>query len=128
PMMLHALRYLPLAALSLLLAGCQASAPLQPYQAPMDAGVAAFQELEGTLAAGRLDEARSRLTTLRTSRPGDTRVEQYQRQLVEAYLQQGQQALREGDLEQATGALNHARELLPHAPALTAGLDQAIAR
>lgn len=127
-MMLPALRYLPLVALSLLLAGCQTRAPLQPYQAPVDAGVAAFQELDGALAAGRLDEARTRLTTLRANRPGDTRVEQYQRQLVEAYLLQGQQALRDGNLNQATSALGHARELLPQAPALTAGLDQAIAR
>lgn len=127
-MTLFASRCLPLIILSLLLPGCQSSRPSQPYQAPMDSTVVAFQALEEALIAGRLDDAQSRLASLRQSRPSDTRVEQYQRQLVEAYLLQGQQALRSGDLDNATQALRSARQLMPQAPALTAGLDTAISQ
>ena len=60
--------------------------------------------------------------------PATTRLEQYQRQLAENHLQQGQTALQNGDLNGASASLGKARGLLPQAPALTSGLDNAIAK
>jgi hypothetical protein len=111
--------------LVLLLAGCQ-SAP-QPANLPVDDLVSAFRQLDQSLASGDLNSAESQLTTLQQRAAGDTRLEQYQRQLAEAHLLQGQQALRAGDLDSATKALSRARSLMPQAPALTTGLDGAIA-
>ncbi|MDP3816467.1 PA5502 family lipoprotein [Pseudomonas sp.] len=113
-------------ALVLSLGGCQ-SAP-QPANLPVDDLVSAFRQLEQSLASGQLESAESQLGSLQQRAAGDTRLEQYQRQLAEAHLQQGQQALQAGDLDNATKALSRARSLMPQAPALTTGLDGAIAQ
>jgi hypothetical protein len=110
--------------LVLLLAGCQ-SAP-QPANLPVDDLVSAFRQLDQSLASGDLSGAESQLVSLQQRAVGDTRLEQYQRQLAEAHLQQGQTALQAGDLDSATKALSRARSLMPQAPALTTGLDGAI--
>lgn len=110
--------------LVLLLAGCQ-SAP-QPANLPVDDLVSAFRQLDQSLARGDLSGAESQLVSLQQRAVGDTRLEQYQRQLAEAHLQQGQTALKAGDLDSATKALSRARSLMPQAPALTTGLDGAI--
>jgi tetratricopeptide (TPR) repeat protein len=110
--------------LVLLLAGCQ-SAP-QPANLPVDDLVSAFRQLDQSLASGDLSNAESQLGSLQQRAAGDTRLEQYQRQLAEAHLQQGQKALQAGDLDNATKALSRARSLMPQAPALTTGLDGAI--
>lgn len=123
-MMSFASRCLSIAAISLLLAACQ-SAP-QVANLPTDDLVSAFRQLEQSLASGQLSAAESQLGSLQQRATGDTRLEQYQRQLAEAYLQQGQQALQTGDLDSAAKALGHARRLMPQAPALTTGLDGAI--
>ncbi|WP_165675732.1 PA5502 family lipoprotein [Metapseudomonas otitidis] len=120
-----ATRYLPVIAISLLLAACQ-SKP-QDTVIPADELVTRFRQLELTLANGQLAEAEAQLKALQTSAAGDTRLEQYQRQLSEAWLKKGQAALQQGDLNSATTALSHARSLMPQAPALTTGLDGAIA-
>jgi hypothetical protein len=112
--------------LVLLLAGCQ-SAP-QPANLPVDDLVSAFRQLDQSLASGDLSNAESQLGNLQQRATGDTRLEQYQRQLAEAHLQQGQKALQAGDLDNATKALSRARSLMPQAPALTTGLDGAIAQ
>ncbi len=125
-MMSFATRYLSIAAISLLLAACQ-SAP-QVAHLPTDDLVSAFRQLEQSLASGQLGEAESQLNALQQRAAGDTRLEQYQRQLAEAYLRQGQQALQTGDLNSAATALSRARSLMPQAPALTTGLDGAIAQ
>jgi hypothetical protein len=119
-------RALPLLAFALLLAACQNRALQAPLPAT-DELVSAFRQLELSLDAGRLEEAQQRLGELQQRASGDTRLEQYRRQLAEAYMQQGQQALQKGDLDTATSALGSARALLPQAPALTTGLDDAIA-
>lgn len=111
--------------LVLLLAGCQ-SAPQQPANLPVDDLVSAFRQLDQSLASGDLSSAESQLGSLQQRAAGDTRLEQYQRQLAEAHLQQGQKALQAGDLDNATKALSRARSLMPQAPALTTGLDGAI--
>ncbi len=110
----------------LLLAGCQ-SAP-QPANLPVDDLVSAFRQLDQSLTSGDLGNAESQLVQLQQRAAGDTRLEQYQRQLAEAHLQQGQTALQKGDLDSATKALSRARSLMPQAPALTTGLDGAIAQ
>lgn len=110
--------------LVLLLAGCQ-SAP-QPANLPVDDLVSAFRQLDQSLASGDLSGAESQLVSLQQRAVGDTRLEQYQRQLAEAHLQQGQTALQAGDLDSATKALSRARSLMPQAPALTTGLDGAL--
>lgn len=113
--------------LVLLLAGCQ-SAPQQPANLPVDDLLSAFRQLDQSLARGDLSGAERQLGSLQQRAAGDTRLEQYQRQLAEAHLQQGQQALQAGDLDNATKALSRARSLMPQAPALTTGLDGAIAQ
>lgn len=125
-MKLFATRCLPIVAISLLLAACQ-SPPKEPQVATDDL-VSAFRQLEQSLAAGQLVAAETQLGALQQRAAGDTRLEQYQRQLAEAYLQQGQSALQKGDLDTATKALSRARSLLPQAPALTTGLDGAVAQ
>ncbi len=112
--------------LVLLLAACQ-SAP-QPANLPVDDLVSAFRQLDQSLASGDLSSAESQLDSLQQRAAGDTRLEQYQRQLAEAHLQQGQKALQSGDLDNASKALSRARSLMPQAPALTTGLDGAIAQ
>ena len=95
-------------------------------EVPVDDSVTAFRNIEQSLNNGQLQQAESQLNNLKQRAAGDTRLEQYQRQLAENYLQQGQNALQQGDLHAATAALTHARSLLPQAPALTSGLDSAI--
>ncbi|HLA31942.1 MAG TPA: PA5502 family lipoprotein [Pseudomonas sp.] len=113
-------------ALVLSLGGCQSAPP--PTNLPVDDLVSAFRQLEQSLASGQLQSAESQLGSLQQRAAGDTRLEQYQRQLAEAHLQQGQQALQAGDLDGAAKALGRARSLMPQAPALTTGLDGAIAQ
>ncbi|SDH33626.1 hypothetical protein SAMN05216603_10872 [Pseudomonas benzenivorans] len=125
-MMSFASRCLSIVAVSLLLAACQ-SAP-QVASLPTDDLVGAFRQLEQSLAAGQLSAAESQLGALQQRAAGDTRLEQYQRQLAEAYLQRGQQALQAGDLDSAAQALGQARSLMPQAPALTTGLEGAISQ
>lgn len=124
-MMSFASRCLPVLAVSLLLAACETTPP--PYQAPIDESIASMRLLDQDLAAGRLDQAESRLNSLRQRNSADTRLEPYQRQLAEAHMAQGKIALQSGNLDQATQSLAKARSLMPQAPALTSGLEDAIA-
>jgi hypothetical protein len=64
---------------------------------------------------------------LQTQNPDDPRLEQYQRQLAEAYLARSQIVLQKGDMNAAATALSRARALMPKAPALTSGVNGAIA-
>lgn len=118
-----AFRGLPLF-LVLLLASCQSSQ--QHSLPPVDDLVVAFRQLDLSLAEERLDDARSQLSTLQQRASGDTRLEQYQRQLAEAYMEQGREALQQGDLDRAAQSLGQARSLMPQAPALSHDLNQAI--
>lgn len=110
--------------LVLLMAGCQSSQ--QHSLPPVDDLVVAFRQLDLSLAEERLDDARSQLSTLQQRASRDTRLEQYQRQLAEAYMEQGREALQQGDLDRAAQALGQARSLMPQAPALSHDLNQAI--
>lgn len=110
--------------LVLLLVACQ-QAPRQSLP-PVDELVLALRQLDLSLAEERLDEARTQLAALERRAAGDTRLEHYRRQLADAYLQQGHDALQQGDLDRAAKALGQARGLLPQAPALSGDLHRAI--
>ncbi len=123
------LRCAALAVLALLTVGCQSQQAAEPAPAPAtDAAAPGAQEqFEARLAAGQLAEAEAQLPALQAE--GDSAAQlQAQRQLSEAYLQEGQKALEAGDLDKAAKSLAHARTLMPKAPALTTGLDGAIGK
>ena len=118
-------RYLLLAAFSLLLGACQSTPPAAP-QAP-DPRAAAIAQLEQNLASSELATAEDQLAALQAQSPNDPALEAYQRQLAEAYLQRSQIVLQKGDVNAAATALSRARALMPTAPALTGGVNSAIA-
>lgn len=120
-------RYLTLFLVTVLTSVASNVALATDDELPVDDSVTAFRNLEQSLNKGQLQQAESQLNSLKQRAAGDTRLEQYQRQIAETYLQQGQSALQKGDLNAATAALSRARSLLPQAPALTSGLDNAIA-
>lgn len=99
-----------------LLVGCQ-SAPEHDSQTQL------FQHY---LSNNQLSLADQQLAEADTQGVSADKLAPYQRQLADAYLRQGQEALQAGDLNTATTALSRARSLLPEAPALTAGLGEAL--
>lgn len=119
--------YLVLILVSVMTGATGSAAFAADDELPVDDSVSAFRNLEKSLNSGQLQQAESQLNALKQRAAGDTRLEQYQRQIAETYLQQGQTALQKGDLNAATAALSRARSFLPQAPALTSGLDSAIA-
>lgn len=121
-------RCLPLLLVSLLTSTAFNVARAADDELPVDDLVSAFRNLDQSISRGQLQQAESQLASLRQRAAGDTRLEQYQRQLAENHLQQGQTALQNGDLNAASASLGKARGLLPQAPALTSGLDNAIAK
>ncbi|VVM94850.1 hypothetical protein PS645_02976 [Pseudomonas fluorescens] len=118
-------RYLLLVAFSLLLGACQ-STPPAAIEAP-DARATAIAQLEQSLASSELATAEGQLAALQAESPNDQSLEQYQRQLAEAYLRRSQIVLQKGDVNAAATALSRARVLMPKAPALTGGVNGAIA-
>ena len=118
-------RYLLLVAFTLLLGACQ-STPPAATEAP-DARATAIAQLEQSIASSELATAEDQLNTLQAQAPNDPALEQYQRQLAEAYLQRSQIVLQKGDVNAAATALSRARALMPKAPALTGGVNSAIA-
>ncbi|KMM84831.1 hypothetical protein SAMN04490203_0227 [Pseudomonas taetrolens] len=119
-------RYLLLAAFSLLLGACQ-STPSADNAVP-DGRAAAIAQLEQNLASSELATAEDQLAALQAQTPDDPQLVQYQRQLAEAYLQRSQIVLQKGDVNAAATALSRARALMPKAPALTGGVNSAIAQ
>lgn len=118
-------RYLLLAAFSLILSAC-ASKPAESPAVP--AAPDAWQQLQQSVASNELATAEEQLATLQGQAADDSRLEQYQRQLAEAYLQRSQIVLQKGDVNAAATALSRARALMPKAPALTGGVNGAIAQ
>lgn len=123
-MKLSASRYLLLVAFSLLLGACQSTPPAAP-EAP-DARATAIAQLEQSLASSELATAEDQLAALEAQSPNDQSLEQYQRQLAEAYLLRSRIVLQKGDVNAAATALSRARALMPKAPALTGGVNNAI--
>ncbi|EZP34494.1 PA5502 family lipoprotein [Pseudomonas sp. RIT288] len=116
-------RYLLLVAFSMLLGACQSTPPVA--EAP-DARATAIAQLEQSLASSELATAEDQLAALQAQTPNDQSLEQYQRQLAEAYLRRSQIVLQKGDVNAAATALSRARALMPKAPALTGGVNGAI--
>ena len=119
-------RYLLLAAFSLLLGACQSTPSADTTAA--DARAVAIAQLEQNLASSELATAEDQLSALQAQTPDDPQLVQYQRQLAEAYLQRSQIVLHKGDVNAAATALSRARALMPKAPALTGGVNSAIAQ
>jgi len=119
-------RYLLLVAFSLLLGACQSTPPAATDGT--DARAAAIAQLEQSLASSELATAEDELSALQAESPNDPQLVQYQRQLAEAYLQRSQIVLQKGDVNAAATALSRARALMPKAPALTGGVNSAIAQ
>ena len=118
-------RYLLLVAFSLLLGACQSTPP--PATEVPDARATAIAQLQQNIASSELATAEDQLNTLQAQSPNDPQLEPYQRQLAEAYLQRSQIVLQKGDVNAAATALSRARALMPKAPALTGGVNNAIA-
>ncbi|WLH35778.1 hypothetical protein PSH79_00335 [Pseudomonas sp. FP2196] len=116
-------RYLLLVAFSVLLGACQSTPPVAEVP---DARATAIAQLEQSLASSELATAEDQLATLQAETPNDQSLEQYQRQLAEAYLRRSQIVLQKGDVNAAATALSRARALMPKAPALTGGVNGAI--
>jgi hypothetical protein len=117
-------RYLLLVAFSLLLGACQSTPPAATEAT--DARATAIAQLEQSLASNELATAEDQLAALQAQSPNDQSLEQYQRQLAEAYLRRSQIVLQKGDVNAAATALARARVLMPKAPALTGGVNNAI--
>ncbi|MDD0976554.1 PA5502 family lipoprotein [Pseudomonas fontis] len=117
-------RYLLLAAFSLVLAACSS----KPADTATPVTPDAWQQLDQSIASSELATAEDQLADLQAKSPNDARVEQFQRQLAEAYLQRSQIVLQKGDVNAAATALSRARALMPKAPALTGGVNGAIAQ
>lgn len=79
------------------------------------------------LAAHELEPAGQQLDALRQTHPNDLRLDTLQQRLATAWLANGEQALKEADIDTASAALMQAKRLLPQAPALTEGLSSALA-
>lgn len=118
-------RYLLLAAFSLLLGACQSTPTAD--QLAQQQRAAAIAQLEQNLTSNELATAEDELAALQAQTPDDPQLVQYQRQLAEAYLQRSQIFLQKGDVNAAATALSRARTLMPKAPALTSGVNSAIA-
>ena len=116
-------RYLLLVAFSVLLGACQSTPPVAEVP---DARATAIAQLEQSLASSELATAEDQLAALQAQNPNDHSLEQYQRQLAEAYLRRSQIVLQKGDVNAAATALARARVLMPKAPALTGGVNGAI--
>jgi hypothetical protein len=119
-------RYLLLVAFSLLLGACQSTPPAATEAT--DARATAIAQLEQSLASSELATAEDQLAALQAESPNDQSLEQYQRQLAEAYLMRSQIVLQKGDVNAAATALARARALMPKAPALTGGVNGSIAQ
>jgi hypothetical protein len=117
-------RYLLLVAFSLLLGACQSTPPAATEAT--DARATAIAQLEQSLASNELATAEDQLAALQAQSPNDQSLEQYQRQLAEAYLRRSQIVLQKGDVNAAATALARARVLMPKAPALTGGVNNPI--
>lgn len=106
--------------LVLLLSACQSAQPTADAMSP------AFQQIEQSIAQAQLDTARDQLAALEPRAGEDERLQQYRRQLADAYMLQGREALQRGDLDAAAKAIGQARSLLPDAPALGSDVRQTL--
>ena len=114
-------------ALSLLfvLSACQSTT--QQAESAIDEFAVAELVFDTHLAEQQLGSAGQQLESLRENHPAEPRLDALQQRLATAWLQTGEQALKEADIDTASAALTQAKRLLPQAPALTEGLSSALA-
>lgn len=118
-------RYLLLVAFSVLLGACQSTPTVETPAAQTQPDE--FAQLDQSIASNELATAEDQLARLQAAAPNDIRLESFQRRLAEAYLSRSQIGLQKGDMNAAATALTRARALMPKAPALTSGVNGAIA-
>lgn len=118
-------RYLLLVACSILLGACQSAPTVEAPAAEVQPS--GFAQLDQSINSNELATAEDQLATLQAAAPTDIRLESFQRRLAEAYLSRSQIGLQKGDMNAAATALTRARALMPKAPALTSGVNGAIA-
>lgn len=92
----------------------------------VDPTIQALRNLDNSVANSQLEQAESQLQALQKSIPGDTRLEQAQREISAAYVRQGQAALNNGNLAAAAQALSKAQHAMPTGNQQTAALADAI--
>lgn len=110
----------------LILTACQSTAQL-PSATAVDEFAVAEADFANHLAEQELDLAGEQLQGLRDKHPDEQRLDLLQQRLATAWLEVGEHALQNSDVETASAALIQAKRLLPQAPALTEGLSAAIA-
>ncbi len=110
----------------ILLTACQGLVK-QPSAPEKDTFAVAEQVFESHLADNDLGLANQQLAELRNNHPEEQRIYVLSQRLATAWLETGEQALKDGDVETASAALMQAKRLLPQAPALTEGLSAALA-
>ena len=108
-----------------ILSACQST--VKPVAPVLDEFAVAEQLFDTYLAAKQLDLAGQQLVTLRDQFADEQRLAALQQRLASAWLQSGEQALQDADVDTASAALIQAKRLLPQAPALTEGLSAALA-
>jgi hypothetical protein len=94
----------------------------------VDEMVLALRNLDKSVANNQLGQAETQLQELQKRIPGDTRLEQAQREISGAYLRQGESALKAGNLQGATQSLAKAQHILPNASAQATALSEAISQ
>ena len=92
----------------------------------IDEMVLALRNLDKSVASNQLAQAESQLQALQQRIPGDTRLEQAQREISAAYLRQGESALKSGNLQGAAQSLAKAQRIQPIASAQATALAEAI--
>lgn len=96
---------------------------------PIDETVQALRNLDNSIASNQLAQAESQLQALQQRIPNDTRLDQAKRSISAAYVQQGEAALKAGNLAGASQALGQAQRVMPvgnqQATALAAAIAQA---
>jgi chemotaxis protein histidine kinase CheA len=92
----------------------------------VDPTIQALRALDNSVAGNQLDQAESQLQALQKTLPGDTRLEQAQRDISAAYVKQGQAALKSGNLVTASQALGKAQHAMPAGNQQIAALASAI--
>ena len=92
----------------------------------IDEMVLALRNLDKSVANNQLAQAENQLQALQQRIPGDTRLEQAQREISAAYLRQGEGALKAGNLQGAAQSLTKAQRIQPIASAQANALAEAI--
>lgn len=118
------LRAVLLSLMCLMLTACQTTS--QTAAVKIDEFAIEQQVFNQYLQAGDLAFATEQLVGIEETADNAESLTQMRKQLADAWLIRGQQAINDKNLEQASHALTQAKQLLPNAPALTVDLSKAL--